>query len=327
MSSRNALSMGGIYTKENDYKISAGLTTPIYLVQYGASFDVAYKSDVTVASVNLGFCANTTRKGDIVYFALNNLITSTSGDKSDRDSTTDFGITIGSSGSPFSDQSRIFLPYDILFTYYPNGTNPNGKRNSRLEGLVRLNLDLTYLYTNRGESGQMAVSSLGYGFARRENGNVDHRFSASVGVEFINRRSSAAGAFGYGESGGRGETQAAFMYSKVNKTGMAEDPNIASHLRCVSADSGRVVFALNTGGVSMNSWVLKIETHGGGNVKTFSGGNVIPSSIVWDGLDSEGNALEDDIVYATLVLRGERRVVESAKASVEIIGGKPRAVN
>jgi len=107
------------------------------------------------------------------------------------------------------------------------------------------------------------------------------------------------------------------------KTGANADDYLISRLECASVDGGRMVFGMNAGGGAVNSWVLKIETHGGNSIKTFSGGNVLPSSVLWDGLSSEGNELEDDIVYVKLVVRGEKKVIESKMMSVEIVNGHP----
>jgi hypothetical protein len=171
----------------------------------------------------------------------------------------------------------------------------------------------------------MAVASAGYGFVRDEHRKVSHNIFVSLGLEFVNKASSAALAGGYGIRSERSyETHGAFMYSFVNKAGVGTDRDLISSIYCSAVDSGRVVFGLYTGNADINSWVMKIETHGGDNIKTFSGGNVIPSSIIWDGLTSEGNVLEDDVVYVKLVVRGKNKVVESRMVSVEIVNGRPK---
>lgn len=324
MSSETSISFGGIYAAGEEYNLGIGFATPVRMVQTGISLGLAYRNDTTyvnrniaVGMVNLGFSANVMRSG-IVYFAANkanNIF------QSGQNYVNDISFSIGTSGSPFSDTSRIFLPYDILFTYMPKGDKITV---GRLTGMLRLNLDLTYIYTSRDIIGQMAVASVGYGFLRDERRRISHNVFASVGMEFVNKSSSSALAGGYGVRNERSETLGAFMYSLVNKTGVATDDYLVSRLQCAAVDSGRVVFGMNTGGAAVNSWVLKIETHGGTNIKTFSGGNVIPASILWDGLSSEGDKLEDDIVYAKLVVRGKEKVVESGIISVEIIGGRPR---
>jgi len=160
---------------------------------------------------------------------------------------------------------------------------------------------------------------------RNENGRISHNVFASLGLEFINRASSSALAGGYGVRSQRNdETHGAFMYSVVNKAGIGTDYDLVSRIYCSTVDSNRVVFGLYAGNANIKSWVVKIETHGGDNIKTFSGGNVIPASVIWDGLSSEGNKLEDDIVYAKLVVRGDNKVVESGQVSVEIIKGRPK---
>jgi len=324
MSSETAISFGGaIYAGDENYDLSIGIATPIRMVQTGLSLYFTRRSDgitgvdSVTGVVNLGFSANVMKSG-IVYFALNNI--NIFNVKNMLDS--DFGFSLGASGSPFTDTNKVFLPYDILFTYTPKGDMITV---GRLAGMLRLNLDLTYLYTSRDVTGQMAVASVGYGFIRNERGGISHSVFASLGLEFVNRASVAALAGGYGYRSERGdETHGAFMYSSVNKTGVGSDDDLISRVYCSAVDSGRVVFGLYAGNANINSWVMKIETHGGDNIKTFSGGNVIPASIIWDGLNSEGEKLEDDVVYAKLVIRGEKKVIESNTISLEIIGGQPR---
>jgi hypothetical protein len=328
MSSEAAISFGGVYANGEDYNLSLGFAAPVRAVQAGLSLNLAYRKDAATGSdaatgiINLGFSANVMRSG-IVYFAVNNINVYNVNNMltNDRNNAGDLGFSLGTSGSPFSDTNKIFLPYDIMFTYAPKSDKITV---GRLSGILRLNLDLTYIYTNRGITGQMAVASVGYGFIRDENRALSHNVFASLGMEFVNKASSAALAGGYGTRSGRGETHGAFMYSLINKTGVGTDNDLVSRIYCLAADSGRVVFGLYAGDADISSWVLKIETHGGDNIKTFSGGNVIPASIIWDGLTSEGGKLEDDIIYAKLVVKGREKVVESDMVSVEIVRGKPR---
>ena len=324
MSSEMSISLGGIYAGGDNYNIDIGFAAPIRMVQTGVSLCLAHKNkDNVIGLMNLGLSANVMSSG-IVYLIINNinLYNFTNMTVSGNNSSTDLGLSIGTSGSPFTDTNRVFLPYDILFTYTPKGDVITV---GALSGMARLNLDLTHIYTSRDITGQTAVASIGYSFLRDEYGRVSHSVFASLGLEFVNKASSAALAGGYGVRGKRSdEVHGAFMYSVVNKTGVGNDNDLVSRIYCSSVDSGRVIFGLYTGGADINSWVLRIETHGGDNIKTFSGGNVIPASIIWDGLNSEGNKLEDDIVYVKLAVRGKNKVVESEMVSVEIVRGKPR---
>jgi len=298
------------------------------MIQTGLSVGLEYRRDTTidvrentaVGIINLGFSANVMKSG-VVYLGINKINKVLVNDINHLFNDVEFAI--GTSGSPFSDTSKIFLPYDVLFTYTPKGEKITV---GRLTGMLRLNLDLTYIYTSRDITGQIATASIGYGFVRDEYRNIGHSVFASLGLEFVNKASSSALAGGYNfhDRERSDEAYAAFMYSLVNKTGVGTDNDLVSRLYCSAADSDRVVFGLYAGNANINSWVVKIETHGGDNIKTFSGGNVIPSSIIWDGLNSEGDKLEDDIVYVKLVVRGEKKVVESDMVSVEIVKGRPR---
>jgi hypothetical protein len=329
MSSETTISLGGIYAGDEDYDINVGFATPIRMIQTGLSLCLAHRNDnvtgndIINGTMNIGFSANVMRSG-IVYFMVNNINIYNFNSMLTRgsDVTNDLGFSLGTSGSPFSDTTKIFLPYDILFTYTPTG---DIFTIGRLAGMLRLNLDLTYVYTSRDITGQMAVASLGYGFLRNEYGKISHNVFASLGLEFVNKASSSALAGGYGaRSGHSEEANGAFMYSLVNKAGVVTDEYLVSRIYCVSVDSARVIIGMSSGGAPVHSWVLKIETHGGDNIKTFSGGNVIPASIIWDGLSSEGDKPEDDVIYAKLVIRGEKRVVESEMISMEIVKGRPK---
>jgi len=329
MSSKMSISFGGIYAGEKDYDLSIGFAAPVRMVQAGASIcfahrnDIATGSDIIAGTMNVGLNANVMRSG-IVYLAVNNINIYNLNNMlvSDRNSENDLGFSFGTSGSPFSDTNKIFLPYDVLFTYTPKGDIVTV---GKLTGMLRLNLDLTHIYTSRDVTGKVAVASVGYAFVRDENRKVSHNVFASLGLEFLNKASSSALAGGYGiRSEHSDDVHGAFMYSLVNKAGVGTDNDLVSKIYCSTVDSGRVVFGLYVGNAYINSWVVKIETHGGGNIKTFSGGNVIPASIIWDGLSSEGDKLEDDVVYVKLVVRGENKVIESEMISVEIIGGRPR---
>jgi len=329
MSSEMSISFGGIYAGESDYDLSIGFTAPIRVIQTGLSLCLAHRSDALAGNenvngaVNLGFSANVMGSG-IIYFAVSNINIYNYNNMfvGNRNSANDLGFSLGTSGSPFSDTNKVFLPYDILFTYTPRGDMIT---TGRLTGMLRLNLDLTHIYTSRDITGQVAVASIGYGFTRYENRKVNHSVFASLGMQFVNKASVAALAGGYNIGNERSdETHGAFMYSLVNKTGVGTDNDIISRIYCSEVDSNRVVFGLYAGVADINSWVVRIETHGGDNIKTFSGGNVIPASIIWDGLNSEGNRLDDDVLYARLVVRGRKKVVESEMISVEIIRGRPR---
>lgn len=324
MSSETSISFGGIYTAEEDYHLGIGFTTPIRMIQTGITLGLEYRNDpdsdrnIAVGTVNVGLSSNMIRNS-IFFFTINkanNIL------MNDQRYINDIGFSIGTSGNPFFDTGKIFLPYDVLFTYMSNG---NKFAVGRLMGTLRLNLDLTDIYTSRDITGQMIMASIGYNVIRDEYRRVSHSVFASIGMKFINKASSSALAGEYNMRSGRNdETHGAFMYSLVNKTGVFTDNYLISNLQCMTVDSNRVVFGMDAGDVAINSWVLKIETHGGDNIKTFSGGNVIPASIIWDGLNSEGDKLEDDIVYAKLVVRGDRRVIESKLIGVEIIDGRPR---
>jgi hypothetical protein len=186
--------------------------------------------------------------------------------------------------------------------------------------MARVNLDLAYIHTSRETFGQAVSASLGYNFIRRRNGIVDHKFFASFGAVFINRSSSSALLGSYGESD---EKYGTFFYNYFRKgAAIASDNDIKPTVSMREADSGKVLFGLGSGGANITSWVLRIENQRGANIRTFSGGNTLPSSVLWDGLSWLGEPVKDEVVLAKLVLKGERRVAESDIIMIERDGRK-----
>jgi hypothetical protein len=126
---------------------------------------------------------------------------------------------------------------------------------------------------------------------------------------FINRASSAAVWGGYGREEGR---YGALMYNSFresNRSLFASD-DITAVLKHSETDSGQILFTLDCRGTNIESWVLRIDGLGDRTVKTFSGGNVVPATIRWDKLDSEGNPLkENEPVHARLVVKRRNGVV------------------
>jgi hypothetical protein len=314
-SSGSAISLGGIYAGPEDYRLSGGFVTPVYLVQTGASFDIVYRDEHPVISGTMAFSADMLGRmdGRVFYLALNNFVAS------ERDGTNDLGISVGTAGFSPSNPRLFFTPYDLFFTgYVKNGVM------DRVEGTARFSLDLTTLYTSEEITGQLPSLSAGYGFTRLRGGEVSHRFFVNFGIVFINRSSSAAILGSYG---GDREKHAGFIYS--SHTGgerrIGSDNNLAAALSSGVTGNGDVLFTANTAGTTVRSWVLRIEDQRGGSIRTFSGGNTVPSSILWDGLTSAGATVNDEIVYAKLVLKGNNRVVESNSVSVEYRNGRPVA--
>jgi hypothetical protein len=201
------------------------------------------------------------------------------------------------------------IPYDLFFYFHMK----DGKVD-RVEGMARINLDLTTGLMSRGTIGQTIAGSVGYNFVRRNNGLIDHKFFASLGIVFINRSSGAAVLAGYGAGS---EMFGAATFSSFRKDGFGGDGDIAVNLGLRKMDDGQYLFNLGSGGPTIRSWVLRIDNVRGANIRTFSGGNAIPSSILWDGLNAEGVAVDEEIIYAKFVVKGDRRVVESNVVVIE----------
>jgi len=308
-SGRNAVSVGGMYTSGDNYLLSTGFTAPIYrgyLIRGGASVDFAYKPDSTPAlSLNAAASAPLI-ESNLVSLTVHNFFAN------NRSYDNLFGLSIGAAGMLYSNPYVFFVPYDFQFSsYFDKG------KVSRTEAAARLSFDLTPMLAGREKTGQTATVSGGYGFVNYAGGVSDRLVYAALGIVFINRASSAAVWGGYGREEGR---YGALMYNSFresNRSLFASD-DITAVLKHGETDSGQTLFTLDCRGTNIESWVLRIDDLSGRTVKTFSGGNVVPATILWDGLDSEGNPLkENEAVQARLVVkRRDGAVVESNRADI-----------
>lgn len=305
-SSGTAVSVGGIYSADSNYRLSAGFVTPVYNIQTGASFDFAWRGDRPVASVNAALAANAPRlmNGWLFYLGFNNVVVS------ERDSINDFNVSIGAAGVSASNRWLFFVPYDLVLCIR---TAENGI--SRTEAMARFNLDLSPLNTAGGKFGQTPAGMFGYGFVREKGGRVTHKYVASLGIVFVNKSSTATFLGGYNDEKIK---YGAASYSALGKTGSDTDKGLFANLGYAMTNDGKILFGLKSGGTTVRSWVLKIEDPDGASVKTYSGGNVVPSSVLWDGRSSDGAEVKDELVFAKLVLKGESRVVESRQITVEL---------
>jgi len=305
-SSRTAVSVGGIYAGEDNYQLSAGFTAPMRFVQPGASFDLTYRGGDPAMSFNAGIGANIPSLvggSGMLYVVTQNLVTN------DVDAAGRFKLTFGTSGMTTSRPDVYSIPYDFFFSlHFGRGSVQT------TEGTARLSIDLTRANTVSGTVGQSAAATVGYSFLRERSGSVDNRFFINVGIVFINKKSAASLMGSYGS---KDEMFGAFTYSLLKKDVIQTDKDIHAGLTHTIDDDSSVIFGLLSVGTTITSWVLKIEDPSGANIRTYSGGNAVPSSILWDGTDSEGVKVEEEILYAKLVLKGHNRVVETKAITIE----------
>jgi len=312
-SSKSAVSIGSVYRGPDDYQVSAGFAAPIRLVQSGMSIDVFYKDEQPSGALNLAFNADMPRfmkNNKMLYVGINNLAVS------ERDGTNDPIFSIGTAGVWTSNPRQFYTPYDMsLDCYIKNGGI------DKMVGTARVGLDLTTVHTSRETFGQLPAGALGYRLVRFNGGDVEHHFFINFGITFINKSSSAAilGSYGRGDE----KHVAAFYNSFKRGEALGTDSDIRAGLAYNDAGGGRLLFALSSAGTTVRDWVLRIENPKGGTIRTFSGGNVVPSSILWDGLNADGSAMEEELIYVKLVLKGETRVVESNTVGIEFSNGLP----
>jgi len=306
---RNAISVGGMYTNDDNYFATTGFTTPIYrnyLIRGGASVDFAYNPDESPSvSLNAAVSAPVV-ESNLISLTVHNFFAS------DRSYGNFFGLSTGAAGMLYSSPYLFFIPYDFQFSFYFD----KGKVN-RTEGVVRLSFDLTPMLAGRERTGQTVTVSGGYGFVNYAGGGSDRLVYAALGVVFINRASSAAVWGGHAREEG---TYGALMYNSFRESNRSLFASnvFSAVLQHSETDIGQILFTLDCHGTNVESWVLRIDGMGGKTVKTFSGGNVIPATILWDRLDSEGKPLkENEPVHARLVVRRRNgAVVESNRIDI-----------
>ena len=306
-SSRAAVSVGGTYAGEGSYNMSAGFAAPVRFVQSGASLDMAYRGDDPVLSLNAGAAANipsVVSGSGTLYLAMQNLAAS------GRDSSSRFKLSIGTSGISSFKPDVYSIPYDLFFRFHFSGG-----RVLVTEGTARISIDLTHLNTSTGTFGQTMAATLGYSLMNERGRAMDHRFFVNAGIVFINKKSTAALLGSYGSEE---EMHGAFMYSSIKKETTQTDNDIYADITQMPEEDGKILFGLRSSGTTIRSWVLRIEDPSGASVRTYSGGNVVPSSVLWDGLSSEGAEVKDEILYAKLALKGNNKVVESRMITVEL---------
>jgi hypothetical protein len=305
-SSQHAVSVGGTFNSEEDYKVTAGFTAPVHYLQTGGSVDYAHKGgeDSPKVSINAALSANVFER--IFYLTLHNLWAS------ERYSENLFGVSVGGAAVLFSNPYAVLIPVEaIASTYFENGEV------SRLEGTARLTLDLTPILTGREKIGRTAILSGGYTYTRYADGTRDKKYFGNLGIVFMGRSSSAA-AFG-----SRGLAEAyygAFIYNSFRESSASifADSKLKAGLKYSETRDGQILFHLQCSGNNTDSWVLRIDTRENENVKTFSGGNTIPATIQWDKTNSLGEPMKDQPVRAKLIVKSKKdTVVESEWVLIE----------
>lgn len=300
-SSKSAFSVGGMYTSNEDIFLSLGLVTPVNSIHTGVSVDVLDSDGDQTISANVAFSADIPRmmKNSALRLAFHKTVVD------DKGTADFFGISVGAGGTLSSSPRMHYLPYDFMlrFNIRDDGAISN------TEGTARLNFDLSHIHTSNENLGQTITGSAGVSFIRPRNESIKHKFFASLGVVFINRSSSTAVIGGYGEGN---EKYGTIFHSAFRRTTIGDD-GLRVGLEAQDVGSGQFLFSLQVdGNINLRSWVLRIDNERGSSIKTFSGGNIIPSSVLWDGLNSVGEAVNDNVVNVRLVLHGERgRVIES----------------
>jgi hypothetical protein len=295
-SSRSAVSIGGTYANGGDYKVAAGFTAPIRHIQSGASIDYAQRNgDDPKVSVNAAISANVFEK--MVYISIHNLWANK------RDSENLFGASIGGATALYSNPYVAVIPLEFLFSTYIDKREVN-----RLEGTVRLTADFTPILIGRERTGQTATLSAGYTLAEYADGERENKIFASLGIVFMGKSSSAAAYGGYGKDDGK---YGAFVYNsfRQNDSDVFADNELKTSLRYKETADGKILFNLECASGKVDSWVLRIDGPGNRNIRTFSGGNAIPTAILWDKTDSAGHPVKNTPARAKLVIKNRQNAV------------------
>jgi len=291
---RNAVSFGLMYDSFDNYQISAGFGTFTRLFQAGASFDItSSNNDGHDLSVNLGI-SKEAAPNKVFSLAVRNVVVS------DRRRETLPGLSVGFGG--ILHQSLMFMPFNFVHTCY---IDSDGIDRFETSGSIKLDFMPILMRNNASYSMNASV-----GFTLRNNKRDDEVF-VNFGIAFMNRPSLSAvfvGANGEHKYG-------AILY---NSSGDDFNSDLYANIRYVETDYGEIIFNLESGGGKIESWILKIEDSGNREIRTFSGGSIVPSTIKWDGLDRKRSPVKNQVVHARLIVIDDRKnVCESRVLSLK----------
>ena len=295
----SAFSVGMLYDSYDNYQISTGFGTYFKYFKLGASFDIISREKIDSGNdEKLGLCVNLALAADImerrtVSFVFHNVLVD------ERNERNVHGLTLGFGG--------ILNPNLLLNTRVTGYIDKGAAR--RTEGGASLNFYIPQFILKNNIDYSMNAST-GFDIIHYYQGRkTNNKFFMNIGVALFKKPTLAAALIGVDKN----SSYIAFLYNSNN----AEyNENIYSNLKLTESDNGQQFFHLEYGSGKIESWVLSLEEGSGRIVRTFSGGNVIPSVIEWDGLNYKGDIVKDQAIRARLVIQDKRKNVRESETIV-----------
>jgi len=292
-----AFSVGMLYDSYDNYRISAGFGSYLRYFKFGASFDVTSHDKIDNSDDDkLGLGVNLAVSADImerrtVSFVFHNVLVD------ERDETNSRGLTLGLGG---------VLSPNLLLNSRVTGYIDKGAAR-RTEGGATLSFYIPQ-FILKNNIGYSMNASAGFDIVHFYQGRkTDNKFFMNIGVSVLKKPNLCAALFGIDKD----RSYIALLYNSDKKE---YDGAVYSNLKFTESDSS-MYFHLECGG-KIESWILSLEEGSGKVVRTFSGGNVVPQTIEWDGLDYKGDAVEGQPIRARLIVKDKRKSVRESETVV-----------
>lgn len=291
-----AFSVGMLYDSYDNYQISTGFGAYTKYFQFGASFDILYDDKIEDENEKLGLAVNLALAKEImehrlVSLVFRNVLVDERNERNWR------GLTFGFGG--------VLNPNLILNTRL-TGYVDRGKAKC-MEGGASLNFYIPQFILKSSVDYSMNASA-GFDIIRPQGQKTDNKFFMNIGVSLFRKSALTAALVGVDKS----QNYLALLYNSNKK----EDSALYLNLKFTESDSGKQFFHPECGSGKIESWILSLEDGGGRVIRTFSGGNIIPRTIEWDGLDYKEVFVKDLAIRAKLVVHDKRKNIYESETII-----------
>jgi len=326
----SAFSVGILYDSYNNYQISTGFGAYTKHFRFGSSFDIInydkngkigdvsnindindienpgdidvdidtdgdifiYDYDKLGLSVNLAFGRDIMKRGVVSLIFRNILV-------DERNENNPHGLTLGFGGA---------LNPNLLLNTHFTGYISKGEA-KRKEGGASLSFYIPQFILKNDVDYSMNASA-GFDIVRNQGQKINNKFFLNVGVSFFKKPALAAAVAGVHKN----DNYFALLYNSNKK--LHDASTLYTSLKFTESNSGKHFFHLECGGGKIVSWILSLEDGSGKVIRTFSGGNVVPQTIEWDGSNYKGESIENQAVRAKLIVRDERKTVRESETVI-----------
>jgi len=297
----SAFSVGMLYHSDDSYQISTGFGADINYFKFGTSFDIVnygkiYDDDDEDKKfglcVNFAFAREMMEYG-IVSVVFHNILVDERNGENRR------GLTFGLGGA--------LNPYLLLNTRMTGYIDSEYKA-KRTETGASFNFYIPQFILNNKFDYSMNAAT-GFDIIRNSGKKINNKFFMNVGVSLFKKPTLAGALIGVDKN----SNYLAVLYNS-DKTDYNE--TLSSNLKFTESDNGQLFFHLECGSRKIESWILNLENGSGKTVRTFSGGNVVPQTIEWNGLDYKGDSVKDQAIRAKLVIQDRRKNVSESETIV-----------